>query len=59
MAKPALLILDDDAQVLRAVERDLRREYNEHYRILRGDSGLKGLETLAQLKERGETVASF
>jgi thioredoxin reductase (NADPH) len=45
--------------VLRAVERDLRREYNEHYRILRGDSGLKGLETLAQLKERGETVGLF
>ena len=35
MAKPVILAVDDDPQVLRAVERDLRRRYAKEYRILR------------------------
>ena len=59
MAKPVLLVLDDDAQVLRAIERDLRRQYGEKFRVLRADEGQKALETLEQLQTRGETVALF
>ena len=42
MAKPVILKVDDDAEVLRAIERDLRRKYAETYRVLRADSGSAG-----------------
>src|ERR1017187_9579480 len=57
MAKPVLLTVDDDPEVLRAVERDLRRRYAERYRILRSDSGTSSLEALKALKRRGDSVA--
>lgn len=57
MAKPALLTVDDDPNVLAAVARDLRRRYAERYRILRADSGAAALEALHELQQRGETVA--
>jgi thioredoxin reductase (NADPH) len=57
MAKPVLLTVDDDPEVLRAVERDLRRRYSEHYRILRADSGAAALQALEGLKKRNEAVA--
>ena len=57
MPKPTLLAVDDDPQVLRAVDRDLRQKYGEHYRILRADSGEVALNTLEQLKQRDEPVA--
>jgi thioredoxin reductase (NADPH) len=57
MAKPFLLTVDDDPEVLRAVERDLRARYAEHYRILRADSGQAALEALRGLKKRDEPVA--
>ena len=57
MAKPVILAVDDDPQVLRAVERDLRRNYAREYRILRADSGLSALDTLEKVKERGDPVA--
>ena len=59
MAKPIILTLDDDADVLRAIERDLRAEYGGMYRIVRADSGSAALELLAGLKRRGETPALF
>jgi thioredoxin reductase (NADPH) len=59
MAKPTLLAVDDDPQVLRAVDRDLRQRYGEDYRILRADSGDSALTTLEQLRQREEPVALF
>jgi Response regulator containing CheY-like receiver, AAA-type ATPase, and DNA-binding domains len=59
MAKPILLTVDDDVNVSRAVERDLRRQYGERFRVLRAESGTSALETLQQLKERGEAAALF
>lgn len=56
MAKPVLMTVDDDAEVLRAVERDLRHRYAERYRVLRADSGAAALETLRGLKRRGVPV---
>jgi thioredoxin reductase (NADPH) len=55
--RPVLLTVDDDAEVLRAVERDLRRKYGERYRVLRADSGRAALELLRQLEGRGTPVA--
>jgi thioredoxin reductase (NADPH) len=57
MAKPVLMAVDDDGEVLRAVERDLRKHYAEHYRIMRAGSGASALQALAALKRRGEPVA--
>ncbi len=56
MAKPVLLTVDDDAEVLRAVERDLRRRYAERYRVLRADSGNTALEALRGLNRRNDPV---
>jgi thioredoxin reductase (NADPH) len=57
MAKPTLLTVDDDPDVLRAIERDLRRNYSKDYRVLRAESGSSALDILRQLKERNESVA--
>ena len=57
--RPAILSVDDDPAVSRAVARDLRRHYGERYRIVRAESGADALETLKELKLRGETVAVF
>ncbi|WP_221088304.1 FAD-dependent oxidoreductase [Deinococcus aquaedulcis] len=57
MPTPVLLIVDDDPQVLRAVERDLRARYRQDYRVLRAASGPEALETLGTLAERGVPVA--
>lgn len=59
MAKPAILTVDDDPEVLQAVARDLRREYGDRFRVLRADSGASALEAVQQLKLRNEPVALF
>lgn len=59
MAKPVILTLDDDSNVLRAVEHDLRQEYGSEYRIVRADSGESALELLDELKRRGQESALF
>ncbi len=57
MAKPILLTIDDDPEVLRAVERDLRKRYADRYRVVRADSGAMALQTLQSLKKRNEAVS--
>src|SRR5436190_17565667 len=59
MAKPVIWTVDDDPDVLRAVERDLRRHYGDRYRIISADSGMSALEAVKQLKLRNEAVALF
>jgi thioredoxin reductase (NADPH) len=56
-SRPAILTVDDDPSVSRAVARDLRREYGERHRIVRGESGAQALEALRELKLRGDQVA--
>jgi thioredoxin reductase (NADPH) len=55
--KPVMLTVDDDPAVSRAVARDLRRHYGEEHRIVRAESGADALDTLRELKLRGEAVA--
>ena len=57
MPKPVLLTVDDDPEVLRAIERDLRGHYAQKYRVMRADSGSAGLGTLRELKARNNPVA--
>ena len=58
-AKPIIMTVDDDAEVLRALERDLRQHYGGQYRIIRAGSGPEALEVLRQLKLRSDVVALF
>ncbi|HSM07181.1 MAG TPA: FAD-dependent oxidoreductase [Longimicrobiales bacterium] len=57
MAKPVLLTVDDDIDVLHAIARDLRRHYGKDYRVVRTDSGTAALEVLRELKEKDVPVA--
>ncbi len=57
MVKPVLWTVDDDPDVLRAIERDLRQRYSEKYRVLRADSGQAALQTLRDLKKRNDALA--
>jgi thioredoxin reductase (NADPH) len=57
MAKPILFSVDDDASVLRAIERDLRSQYGAEYRVMASDSPQQALDVLKQLKLRSDTVA--
>jgi thioredoxin reductase (NADPH) len=59
MAKPVLLTVDDDREVLRAIERDLRRKYASNYRVLRAGSGQEALEIVRELKIRNNSIALF
>jgi len=59
MPKAVLLTIDDDPEVLKAIERDLRRQYAENYRVLSANSGQGALDLLDKLRQRGETVALF
>jgi thioredoxin reductase (NADPH) len=57
MKKPIILTVDDDAQVLAAITRDLRQEFRQHYRILSVGSGSEALSTLTELRARAEPLA--
>ena len=59
MKKPAILIVDDDHQVLNAVERDLKSYYGGEYRILKADSGQEALRVTWELFRRSTPVALF
>ena len=57
MAKPILLTVDDDPDVLRAIERDLRTQYGAEYRVISSDSPMGALDLLKGLKVRNDGVA--
>jgi thioredoxin reductase (NADPH) len=57
MPRPVMLAVDDDPDVLRAVERDLRKRYSDRYRVMSADSGPGALNILARLAQRSEPVA--
>jgi len=55
--KPALLVVDDDPQVLAAVRRDLRSRYRENYTVIGAPSGGEALAAVRELKGRGDALA--
>ena len=59
MARPVIMSVDDDPQVLGAIERDLRHHYKNDYRVLKAGSAHEALDTARQLKHRGTPVALF
>ena len=58
-SRAAVLTVDDDPAVSRAVARDLRRRYGDRYRIVRAESASDGLDALRQMKLRGNLVAAI
>ena len=59
MGKPVILAVDDDPEVLGAVERDLKQRYRADYRVLPARSARQAIETAEELKRRGTPVALF
>jgi thioredoxin reductase (NADPH) len=55
--RTAIVTVDDDPGVSRAVARDLRRRYGDSHRIVRAESGEQALDALREMKLRGEAVA--
>lgn len=59
MANPIILTVDDEIQVVNAIERDLRQHYRQDYRIMKATSGAVALETVQRLKQRNDQIALF
>jgi thioredoxin reductase (NADPH) len=57
--QPIIFVIDDDQQVLRAISRDLKNHYRQDYRILSTASVKEALDSLLELKNKGEVVALF
>lgn len=59
MKKPIIFIVDDDEAVIQSLSRDIRKEYRKNYRILATTSAKEALNSLTELKNKGEVVALF
>ncbi|MFI9429848.1 MULTISPECIES: FAD-dependent oxidoreductase [Streptosporangium] len=59
MDKPVIMTVDDDPGVSRSVARDLRRRYGHSYRIVRADTAVAGMESVRELRLRGDDVAAI
>src|SRR5947207_535586 len=59
MKLPYIILVDDDMQVLRAIQRDIRNQYREEYKIAATESANEALELIKELKLKNETVALF
>jgi thioredoxin reductase (NADPH) len=59
MKLPFIIIVDDDEQVMRAIQRDIRNEYRDEYRVSASESANEALELIRELKLKNETVALF
>ncbi|GAA4917077.1 FAD-dependent oxidoreductase [Mucilaginibacter defluvii] len=59
MSLPIIFCIDDDAQVLRAITRDLKSRYRDRYRILSTTIISEALDSLLELNNKGEAVALF
>jgi thioredoxin reductase (NADPH) len=59
MNHPIILTVDDDVQVSNAIERDLRSQFGNTYKIIKTLSGKEALETVKQLKLRNDQIALF
>jgi thioredoxin reductase (NADPH) len=58
-AKPIILAVDDDNEVLGAIERDLKQRYRQDYRVVSARSAAQAMEAAEELKRRGTPVALF
>ena len=59
MKLPYIIIIDDDTQVLRAIQRDIRNEYRDEYKVAAIESAKEALDVVHELKLKNEVVAMF
>jgi len=59
MNHPIILTVDDDVQVSNAIERDLKSQFGNSYKIIKTLSGREALKTVKQLKQRNDQIALF
>ena len=59
MKLPYIVIVDDDPQVLGAIQRDIRNHYREYYKVAATESASEALELIKELKLKNEAVALF
>lgn len=59
MNKPYIIAVDDDPNVLKVIDIDLRKRYGEFYRVFALNSGNAALDYLKSLQEKNEQVALF
>ena len=59
MKLPFIIIIDDDLQVLRAIQRDVRNKFREEYKVLATNSAAEAIESVKELKLKNEEVALF
>lgn len=55
--KPVLLTVDDNPQVVRAIERDLKQQYGKRFSVLKAESGQEALKLVKRLKLQNEILA--
>jgi thioredoxin reductase (NADPH) len=55
--RPVLLTVDDNSQVVRAIERDLKQQYGKRFSVLKAESGQEALKLVKKLKLRNEILA--
>jgi len=59
MKLPYIIIVDDDLQVLHAIQRDIRNKYRDDYKVAATESASEALELIKELKLKNEVVALF
>lgn len=59
MKLPYIVIIDDDTQVLRAIQRDIRNQYRDEYKVAATESANDALEVIKELKLKNDAVALF
>ncbi|HSF89511.1 MAG TPA: response regulator, partial [Saprospiraceae bacterium] len=59
MKRPFILVIDDDIQVLRALERDLRNQYRNSYHVIAANSAEEAYQLISELKLKSEEIAVF
>ncbi len=59
MKLPFIIIIDDDVQVLRAIQRDVRNKFREEYKVLATESAEEAIGAIKELKLKNETIALF
>jgi len=59
MKLPYIILVDDDPQVLGAIQRDMRNKYRDDYRVVGTESANEALELIKELKLKNESVALF
>jgi len=55
--RPVLLTVDDNPQVVRVIERDLKQQYGKRYSVLKAESGQEALKLVKKLKLQNEILA--